>query len=231
MAEPLIFDADDTLWDEQRTLQAFEREIDAIVTRIAGPDVAFIARFLEAEERNIPHIGYGFASYTYSLAETLATFPDYPSLREEVLSAYRGLYDRLANEPPPLLPGVRETLEELRRRGHRMFVLTRGIPAEQKHKMELSGLEHVFEAVRIVQRKDVDAYRGLCRDHGLDRVKTTMIGNSLRSDVLPALHAGLAAVWIPADTPWQHDAASEPLPNGARRVARFSDLAALLATS
>ncbi|WP_349369819.1 HAD family hydrolase [Salinarimonas sp.] len=228
-ADPLIFDADDTLWDEQATLQAFEREIAAIVTRIAGPQSDFIARFLEAEERNIPHIGYGFASYTYSLAETLSAFPEYPHLREDVLGAYRGLYDRLANEPPPLFPGVQETLGELHRRGHRLFVLTRGIPGEQKHKLDLSGLASFFEDVRIVQRKDARAFYGLCHDHGLDPARTTMIGNSLRSDIHPALKAGLSAIWIPAETPWQHDAAAEPPPAGAQRITRFADLVKALA--
>lgn len=226
--DPLIFDADDTLWDEQATLQSFEQTIDAISSRIIGPQAGFIARFLQAEERNIPHIGYGFASYTYSLAETLATYPEYPHLRADVLAAYRELYDRLANEPPPRFSGVAETLQELRRRGHRMFVLTRGISSEQKHKLDLSGLRSFFDDVRIVQRKDAAAFRSLGSDHGLDLARTTMIGNSLRSDILPALEAGLHAIWIPAATPWQHDAVAESPPEGAMRLERFADLATAL---
>lgn len=226
--DALIFDADDTLWDEQATLQAFEQTIDETIARIVGPHAGFIGRFLEAEERNIPHIGYGFASYTYSLAKTLATYPQYPHLREEALAAYRRLYDRLANEPPPLFPGVPETLEELRRRGHRMFVLTRGIPSEQKHKLDLSGLRPFFEEVRVVQSKDAAAFESICAAHALDASRTWMIGNSLRSDIRPAIEAGLRAIWIPAATPWQHDALAHSPPIGTLKIERFADLLSAL---
>lgn len=226
--DALIFDADDTLWDEQATLQAFEQAIDETVARIVGPQAGFVGRFLEAEERNIPHIGYGFASYTYSLAETLATYPQYPHLREEALAAFRRLYDRLANEPPPLFPDVPETLEALRRRGHRLFVLTRGIPSEQKHKLDLSGLRPLFEDVRVVQSKDAAAFAAICAAHGLDAPRTWMIGNSLRSDIRPALEAGLRAIWIPAATPWQHDAHAQSPPMGTLKIERFADLLSVL---
>ena len=112
-----------------------------------------------------------------------------------------------------LLPGVAETLIDLSRR-HRLLLFTKGEPEEQRLKVRRSGLEDQFERVVVTKEKDVAGYRDLIRAHRIDVDRAWMVGNSPRSDIIPALEAGLHAVYIPHEHTWRLEQAEVPAQDG-----------------
>jgi putative hydrolase of the HAD superfamily len=130
---------------------------------------------------------------------------------------------------PLVIEGVRPTLEILARRDYRLIVLTRGIEHEQRAKLMRSGLSDFFSEIRIVSRKDADTYRAAARELGdAAGAALCMIGNSLRSDVGPALEAGWRAIHVPAPTAWAHDEADLAPSSKYRRVTQFDQVADLV---
>jgi putative hydrolase of the HAD superfamily len=133
----------------------------------------------------------------------------------------------IAEQEIELLPGVAETVAELAAR-HRCIVVTKGDDVEQRDKLERSGLAEHFSAVEVLAEKNGDAYRAVVERHGCEAGRTWMIGNSPRSDINPALAAGLHAVFIPHDFTWvlEHEVVNEP-PEGQRllELGGFGELA------
>jgi putative hydrolase of the HAD superfamily len=134
--------------------------------------------------------------------------------------------DSIAEQEMELLPGVAETLPQLAQR-HQLLLVTKGDEAEQKDKLNRSGLSSYFAAVEVLREKDVDAYRGLAECHACELRTVWMIGNSPKSDINPALAAGFNAVFIPHDFTWvlEHETV-DPAPRGARllELASFAGL-------
>lgn len=224
----LIFDADDTLWDEQIVLQSFENRIASILTGHGEDASAFRERFERAEEENIPIIGYGFPSYTYSLVEAVMTEKGYMAAKRDILEEFKILYDAYAHHSPKVFEGVSETLAALSDRGYSLHVLSRGIPSEQKHKLELSGLRDQFQTVTIVQSKIASTYSTLCEGLGIPQNAALMVGNSMRSDILPAREAGCQAVWIPSATEWSHDRSLDTANIDFVKISKFPELLQVL---
>lgn len=229
MRPTLVFDADDTLWDEQAVLQAFELKVEALLDRLTGSASGFRERFIAIENANIPALGYGFASYIYSAAEAIAANPAWYRHREEVLAFVAELIAGMQSACPPVIEGVKPTLETLAAADYRLVVLTRGIEHEQRAKLQRSGLSELFSEIRIVGRKDPETYRAAARDLGdPSGAALCMIGNSIRSDVGPALEAGWRAIHVPAPTAWAHDAGDEIASVRFRRADRFGQVADLV---
>jgi len=229
MRPTLVFDADDTLWDEQSVLQQFERNVEAALDRLTGTATGFRERFIAIENANIPTLGYGFSSYIYSAAEALAANPAWYRHKAEVLALVAELIAGMQTEGPRVIEGVRPTLETLAQRDYRLIVLTRGIEHEQRAKLMRSGLSDFFSEIRIVGRKDADTYRNAARELGdAAGAALCMIGNSMRSDVGPAIEAGWHAIHVPAPTAWAHDAADLAPSDKDRRVTRFGQVADLV---
>jgi putative hydrolase of the HAD superfamily len=196
----LIFDADDTLWENN---VRFERVIDDFLDWLEHPtrDRAAIRAVLDdVEAANSVAHGYGARVFLRSLGECLERLTQRPTTREE-RRRLDALAAALLDHRVDLLPGVSETLEELGTR-HDMFLLTKGDPDEQQGKLEASGLRSYFRSVRIVPEKDVATYRSLAVELSLPLATTWMVGNSPRSDVLPARQAGMRAVFLPNDNTW-----------------------------
>jgi putative hydrolase of the HAD superfamily len=122
--------------------------------------------------------------------------------RREIIHQIKVLVDELERVPPRILDGVPDTLAYLAGR-HRLLLLTKGEPAEQAGKVERSGLQQFFEAIEIVLEKDVTTYRQLVDRHKIVKSGAWMVGNSPRSDINPALEAGLNAVFIPHAMTWE----------------------------
>jgi putative hydrolase of the HAD superfamily len=196
----LLFDADDTLWENNIY---FERVIgkaqDMLQPFGVGPD-EFRARLNETELRHIPVYGYGTLNFTRSLVETFENY--LPAFAEPSWTGrIRKLAVGIMNEPIELLPGVEETLEYLHGR-HFLFLITKGDQAEQGAKIEASGLGRFFREIEIVPDKNAAVFRELMQVHGWEPRRTWMIGNSRRSDIHPALEAGINAVFIPHEHTW-----------------------------
>jgi len=200
----LVIDADDTLWDSNiHFLEAFEAYVEAIGA--LGVDIhrdSIKAAVREAELAIIESHGYGRKPYILALEraiERLAPELHHAPLRRQVEKIGEELIERRCE----LLPGVGETVPALARR-HRLILFTKGQRDEQLVKLEASGLAPHFSRVETPREKNPDSYRRLLIEAGLDRARTFMIGNSPRSDINPALRAGLrAAVYIRHPHTWE----------------------------
>ncbi len=211
--QTLLIDADDTLWENNLY---FERAIADFISyldhRVHTP---FEVRehLNRCEHATISAHGYGLVSFRRSLLdcfEQLSGTPANEQQRDRIL----GFAEAICDHPIELLPRVRETLHELATR-HRLILVTKGDLAEQTGKLERSGLAAHFTAVEVLPEKHHEAYLALASNHRCDAGHTWMIGNSPRSDINPALSAGLHAVFIPHDFTWvlEHETLN-PAPPG-----------------
>lgn len=221
--QTLVFDADDTLWENN---VLFERVIDAYLDWLAHPTLdraATRAVLDEVERANVVVHGYGTASFLRSLHDCFERLSERPAGPAEA-GEIEELAAALVSHEVELVPGVAETLTELGGR-HELMMLTKGDPAEQQRKIDASGLAHHFESVHIVAEKHAGAYRSLVAEQGLVPDVTWMIGNSPRSDILPARAAGLNAVFIPNPHTWvlEHDDL-DPTDEGVLHLEHFRAL-------
>jgi putative hydrolase of the HAD superfamily len=200
----LIFDADDTLWDSNiHFLEAFEAYVEAIAA--LGVDThrdSIKAAVREAELQIIQSHGYGRRPYVLALERALVRLA--PELHHEPLrQKVEKIGAELIARHCELLPGVAETVPELAQR-HRLILFTKGQRDEQLVKLERSGLAPHFSRVETPREKNFDSYRRMLVELGLDRTRTFMIGNSPRSDINPALAAGLrAAIYLRHPHTWE----------------------------
>ncbi len=198
--QTLIFDADDTLWENN---QLFERAIEDFFDWVAHPTLertALRALLDEIEAANTVAHGYGSKVFLGTLADCFARLRERPASYDEQQQITR-LAVALVEHRVELMPGVSETLAELGAR-HELRLLTKGDHEEQQAKLDASGLAHHFASIHIVPEKDDATYAGLVADLGLDVGRCWMIGNSPKSDILPARNVGLRAVFIPNENPW-----------------------------
>lgn len=198
----LIFDADDTLWDSNIHFLEAEAAFIAMLERVGVVERESIRNSLRNHElRIIAEAGYGRAHYVTALHRVvpeLAPTHHHENLRDEV----EQIGMRLLSRRCEVLPGVAETLEVLVER-HRLLLFTKGHPGEQLAKLERSGLRGFFSRIGVPREKDPENYLLLIAQAELDPRRTVMIGNSPRSDINPALAAGLHAVYIPYPHTWE----------------------------
>ena len=211
--QTLLIDADDTLWENN---VYFERAIAAFISYLNhhAYSPAEVRKALDAVEREtILTLGYGLASFTRSLIicfERLSPAPVTEERVQRILSFARSIEEQEIE----LLPSVAQTLAELASR-HQLILMTKGNHAEQACKLARSGLSSHFSAVEIVQEKDPPSYRKVIARHELAPHTSWMIGNSPRSDINPALAAGLHAVFLFHKSTWVLEHATvDPAPQG-----------------
>jgi putative hydrolase of the HAD superfamily len=223
----ILVDADDTLWHNMRHFEAAERAFSELLAPLADAGIAR-ATLSEVEERNLGRFGYGAKSFTLSMIEAAVELGGDAlpiATIHEILAAGRAL---LAH-PVELLDGVDETIEQLSALGD-LVLLTKGDLLHQEMKLAASGLGEYFASVEIVSDKKVDTFRKLFSARGVDPAAAIMAGDSLRSDIVPALEAGAWAAFIPQELAWSHEHAPEPVGFARyRRLSRLGDLPALIA--
>jgi putative hydrolase of the HAD superfamily len=221
----LIFDADDTLWENN---VRFERVIDDFLDWLAHPTLAKaqLRPILDDIERaNTVTVGYGSKALLYNLRETFEHLyqrqvTDVESKQIEELAV------ALIDHRVDLIEGVPETLAELAGR-HELLMLTKGAVDEQQGKIDSSGLARHFSGIHIVAEKDVRVYLELVEQRSLDAGNTWMIGNSPKSDILPARAAGMNAVFIPNVHTWVLEEDDlDPSDDGVLHLSRFTELLA-----
>jgi len=216
----LLIDADDTLWENNIY---FEQAIHAFISFLNHPHLSWeeIRVMLDEVERRM---GYGSANFTRSLVELYrrVTAND-PS--EGDLEQIRRFGEATYLYPIQLLNGVKDTLDYLSPR-HDLFLLTKGDLGEQNGKIERSGIKEYFLQAIIVQEKDVATYHRVVGELRIDPEQTWMMGNSPRSDINPALAAGLKAIYIPHPHTWrlEHEQIRDPGDGRLLALATFADL-------
>ncbi|MGO9325393.1 MAG: HAD family hydrolase [Terracidiphilus sp.] len=192
--QTLLIDADDTLWENNIY---FERAIAAFISFLDHHEYspAEVRQTLnEVERETILTHGYGLTSFTRSLVDCFERLSP-PPVTEEKRERIRGFARSIAEQEIELLPGVAETLADLSTR-HHLILMTKGNQAEQADKLARSGLAPYFAAVEIPAEKDPQAYRDVILRHNATAHSAWMIGNSPKSDINPALAAGLHAVFL-----------------------------------
>lgn len=197
MQQHLLIDADDTLWENNIY---FERAVHEFIGFLNHSTLQ--PGEVRAVLNEIEHgMGYGSLNFTRSLLATYQRLAE-RDVTEDDLTRVREFGATIARHPMEIMSGVQETLSYLAPR-HQLVLLTKGDPEEQQLKLENSGLAIHFTSVLIVAEKDQTTYRQLISEMSLEPARTWMIGNSPRSDINPALAAGLNAVFIPHPHTWQ----------------------------
>lgn len=204
----LGFDADDTLWQNE----CFFRETEGRFLDLLGnfgdrPTLA--SRLFAVEKRNIPVYGFGIKGFTLSMMETALEVSS-GQLDPAIVAGVLSMGREMLSHPVELLPDVRETLEALSKH-YPLILITKGDLFDQERKLTASGLADLFQAVEIVSDKSASTYARVFANHGDGAEKGLMVGNSLRSDILPALEAGAFAVHIPHDLTWTYEHVDEPI--------------------
>lgn len=196
----LLIDADDTLWENNVYFEdAFDEFVDFLGH--SSMSAAEVRAVLDAIEiANIKIHGYGAANFARNLAQCYERLAE-REIRGDDLAMAMSFAERILDCPMQLIEGVDHTLDYLASR-HELTLFTKGHPEEQKLKIDRSGLGAYFSHTAIVREKDADAYASLARERALDARRTWMVGNSPKSDINPALEAGLNAVYIPHPRTW-----------------------------
>lgn len=199
-AQTLLIDADDTLWENNIY---FERAIAQFISFLNHREYspAQVRQILnDVERESILSHGYGLHSFRHSLVRTFEQLSLEP-LTPELEQSIHSFACQIADHPVEILPRVPETLQHLSHR-HHLILVTKGAFAEQSGKIERSGLKEYFSAVEVVAEKDVATYHSVAAKYGLASDSTWMVGNSPKSDINPALAAGLNAVFVPHGNTW-----------------------------
>lgn len=199
----LAFDADDTLWHSEDMFHAGEQLFVDLVGPHAPEGVDVKAALTAVERKNLSVTGYGVKAFGLSAIEAALTITG-GELPTSVIGELLDMIRDHLTAPVRLLPNVPEVLA-LTGRHYRLALITKGDLIHQTHKVQTSGLEHHFEHVEIVLEKDTDTYERVFRRFGVDPSRVCMVGNSVRSDILPIVSLGGTAVHIPYPLLWEHE--------------------------
>lgn len=220
----IAFDADDTLWHNEQYFQLTEARFTDLLRAHADPD-HLAERLLAAERRNLGHYGYGIKGFVLSMIETaIEVTEDRVPARviREIISAGQ---EMLAH-PIDLLPHARDAVETAART-HRVLLITKGDLLDQERKLAQSGLGDLFDGVEIVSDKTPEVYARIFSAHGDGPERAMMVGNSMKSDVRPAIDAGSWGVFVPHGLSWALENAAPP--TGHPRFREIADLGGLVA--
>jgi putative hydrolase of the HAD superfamily len=221
------FDGDDTLWHSERRFHVTQGEFRELLKRHV-PEADADRRLAEMELKNLGIYGYGVKSFTLSMLETAIELTE-AKIPASDLEVILGWGKRMLMEPTELLEGVEETLHKLSA-SYDMLLITKGDLFDQESKLAQSGLGDLFLGVEILTEKNVDSYRGVFGRRSIRPEDFVMVGNSLRSDVVPVVSLGGHAVHIPYEVTWDHEhVPEEDMPReGWRRIASIRELPSVL---
>jgi putative hydrolase of the HAD superfamily len=199
----VALDADDTLWHSEDSFVHVEERFVELVTPYVPPGVDIAAALRATERAHLPISGYGVKAFTLAMVKAAVAVSEgtVPALViEQLVDA--GL--AMLTETVRLLPDVPAVLADLAR-DHRLVLITKGDLVHQTRKVEMSGIAHHFEAIEVVLEKDPPTYERIMRQLDVAPERFCMVGNSVRSDILPVLALGGHAVHIPYPLLWEHE--------------------------
>lgn len=214
----ICFDADDTLWHNERVFRMTQERFAALLADFAEAD-HLMERLLAAERRNLGHYGYGVKGFVLSMIETAIEVTE-ERVPAAVIAELLAAGQEMLAHPIDLLPHAQEAVEALATEAE-LVLVTKGDLLDQERKLAQSGLGELFDGVEIVSEKSVATYRRLYA--GTERAM--MVGNSLKSDVIPSIEAGGWGIHVPHDLIWELESA-EP-PKDSPRYFQISDLGEL----
>jgi putative hydrolase of the HAD superfamily len=210
----IAFDADDTLWHNERLYDQTQAALAALLEGYGIGDQTLAERLFQTESRNIGLFGYGIKSFTLSMIETAVDLTDGRISGQDVLDILNLAKAQLL-APVVLLDHGIETVARLAARYH-LMIITKGDLQDQENKLLRSGLSGYFRDIEVVSDKTPQSYTILFKNHALEPGRLIMVGNSLRSDILPVLQVGAWAVYVPYPGTWLHEAAESPAPGTPR---------------
>lgn len=198
----ICFDADDTLWVNEPYYREIEHQFARLMQDFAD-EKSCTEILLNTEINNLKLYGYGAKSFILSMIETALKLSDYkidPNTIDNILQLGRNLI----NKPLQLLDGVEEVLTHFSK-SYRLIMATKGDLLDQGRKLTKSGLEKYFHHIEIMSEKDVANYKKLIAHLDVTPDAFVMIGNSVKSDILPVLEIGAYAIHVPCETTWAHE--------------------------
>jgi putative hydrolase of the HAD superfamily len=223
----IAFDADDTLWHNEHLYIDAQAAFKRLLAHYQDPDW-IAARLDETEQRNIQHFGYGIKSFALSMIETAIELTS-GQISGVDIQAIVDLAKGMMAAEVQLIEHTSETVAELAAR-YSLMLITKGDLLDQEIKVERSGLAAHFQSVEVVSEKDSASYARVLKRHHIAPEAFLMVGNSLRSDILPVLALGASAVYVPYASTWSHEFADPPSPDhpGYYTLAHLGFLPALL---
>ncbi len=222
----IAFDADDTLWHNERGFQITQARFAEMLADWAEPE-NLMGRLLAAERRNLAIYGFGVKGFVLSMVETAIDVTD-RSVPAEVIAELLSMGRAMLEDPVELLDGVAEAIEAVKSVAE-VLLITKGDLLDQERKLAQSGLGPLFDRVEIVSDKTAEVYAHIFAQH--DTPNQMMVGNSLKSDVLPPLKAGLWGVHVPHELTWEYEKADAPVGHRRfRQITALSELPELVTT-
>jgi putative hydrolase of the HAD superfamily len=206
MIKTIAFDADDTLWHNERIFLSAKEKYKKLLSGYHDEDW-IVERLDAAEMRNIKHFGYGIKGFTLSMVETAVELTEGRVRGSEIQEIVNFSREMLAS-PIEVLEGVEETVRTLSEDFHLMLI-TKGDLFDQETKLARSGLGDYFDDVEIVSQKNKSVYQRITDHYKINPKEFVMVGNSLKSDILPVLKIGSTAIHIPYETEWFHEMVSD----------------------
>ncbi len=221
------FDADDTLWRSEDFFRDAEAMFDEIVSPYAPDGIDVLDSLHAIELDNVPVSGYGVKAFALSMVQSAVTATR-GAVPSEVIGRLVDHAHEMLMHPVELLDGVPETLAAIGA-SHRLVLMTKGDLVHQTRKLRTSGLEHHFDHIEIMLDKDADSYRRIFDEWGIDPSRFLMVGNSIRSDILPILELGGSGVHVPYHVTWGHEVVHDH-DGGFAELESIRDLPAWLTT-
>ncbi|MEY8830848.1 HAD family hydrolase [Sedimentitalea sp. XS_ASV28] len=218
----VAFDADDTLWHNERFFHDTQAQFAELLADYADP-AQLAERLLAAEKRNIGQYGYGIKGFVLSMIETAIEVTD-QRVPASVIARLMDAGREMLAHPIELLPFAREAVESVAET-HRVLLITKGDLLDQERKLAQSGLGDLFDGVEIVSEKTAQSYAAIFARHGEGAERGLMVGNSMRSDVVPMIAAGGWGVYVPHGLAWEIEHAEPPV--DAPRYRSLDDLEGL----
>lgn len=220
----IAFDADDTLWHNERGFRLTQARFAELLHDYTEVD-QLKARLLAAERRNLGIYGFGIKGFTLSMVETALEVTN-DAVAGDIIAELLAMGRQMLADPVELLPGVREAIEAVKSDAE-ILLITKGDLLDQERKLAQSGLGDLFDDVEIVSDKTPDIYSRIFARH--DTAHQMMVGNSLRSDVIPALEVGAWGVHVLHEMTWEYEHAEAPVTHRHfRQISALSDLPELV---
>jgi len=206
------FDADDTLWVNETYFREAEEEVGDLLSHFETPN-KIDQELFKIEIKNLPTYGYGVKGFILSMIE-LALELSNNTVSNHIIGKILEIGKHMINKPIELLVGVEEVLNKLSK-DYKLIVVTKGDLLDQERKLEKSGLLKHFHHIEVLSEKHDTNYRQLLKRLDIEPESFLMIGNSLKSDVLPLVKIGAQAIHVPFHTTWQHERVTEKEANGS----------------
>ena len=221
------FDADDTLWVNETYFRAAEEEVGLLLSHYETPN-KIDQELFKTEIKNLPVYGYGVKGFVLSMVEMALDISN-NKVSNEIIEKILNIGKDMINKPIELLDGVDEVLKSLSK-NYRLIVATKGDLLDQERKLEKSGLIDYFHHIEVLSEKQDANYAKLLKHLDIKPSEFLMIGNSLKSDILPLINIGAQAIHVPFHTTWQHEKVTKKEVNGAdyKTVQSLTEIMALL---